>query len=98
MKKFLQTRYKCDFCGEEHEDKAFMEFHEIICPLNPQNQPCSTCENQILHVGCIHGMDMETVGGNVLCFYYKKGYPQNPVTMLLDADIIKETDPDGKNT
>ena len=60
-----------------------MRQHEEICPMNPKNQLCSMCENQILGLGCSKGMNMEDIGGNVLCFYYKKGTSQNPISIFL---------------
>lgn len=68
----------CDYCGQKHHNEKWMKMHEEICALNPKNQPCAMCKNQILGIGCSKGMDMESIGGNVLCFFYKEGYPQNP--------------------
>lgn len=81
-----KTIYKCDYCGFEHEDKEFLIIHEECCVLNPKNQPCSMCSNMILGVGCSKNMDTEKIGGNVLCFYYKKGIPQNPFDGLIRID------------
>lgn len=75
MKEITKTIYICDYCGQEHEDKSWMELHEDTCALNPKNQPCSTCANMLIGVGCTKGICMENVGGKVHCFYYKKGTP-----------------------
>ena len=74
--------YICQYCGQKHQDENWMKLHEEICALNPKNQPCAMCENQILGVGCSKNMDMESIGGNVLCFFYKKGYPKNPFDII----------------
>lgn len=86
MKKETIDIFICDFCGHQTQDEAYMKLHEEICPLNPKNQPCSMCENQILGLGCSKGMDMENIGGNVLCFYYRKGYPKNPFDQIFKLD------------
>lgn len=86
MKKETVDIYICDFCGRMSEDKEFLRLHEECCPKNPKNQPCSECENLMLGIGCIKGMNMEDVGGNVICFHYKKGVPQNPLSMLADGN------------
>ena len=79
MKKENIDLFICDFCGQHSRDEFYMQLHEDICPLNPKNQPCSMCENLILGLGCSKGIAMESVDGKkVLCFFYKKGYPQNP--------------------
>ena len=94
MKKETIEIYKCQYCDTIHKNKDWMELHEKICPLNPENQPCSTCSNQVLGMGCSKGMNMETVGGNVLCFYYKKGYPQNPISILLEGNHLEDDNND----
>lgn len=82
--------YICQYCGFKHPDKGFMEKHEEVCLKNPTNQPCSECEHHILGIGCSKGMNMDSVGGNVLCFFYKKGQPKNLLTMM---DGGKKNDP-----
>ena len=78
MEKIVKTFYKCQYCGYEHEDENFMLLHEECCALNPKNQPCAKCSNMILGIGCSKGMDMEEIGGNVLCFFHREGIPINP--------------------
>ena len=90
MNKETIELYICDYCKQKHTDVNWMEMHEEICPMNPKNQPCSKCENQILSIGCGKGMKMESVGGNVECFFYKEGYPKNPFENLIRLD--KEDD------
>ena len=82
--------YICDFCGRMSEDKEFLRLHEECCPKNPKNQPCSTCSNQLLGMGCMRGMNMEDVGGNVLCFHYRRGTPQNPMSILLEGNHLED--------
>ena len=84
MRKETIDIYICDFCGFKHPDEYFVKHHEEVCPKNPKNQPCSECENHILGIGCARGMDMDSIGGNVLCFYYKKGQPKNLLNMMDD--------------
>ena len=76
MHKIEKIVYKCEYCGYEDEREDFMQIHEECCALNPKNQPCSTCTNMILGIGCSKKVDMEKVGGNVMCFFYKEGLPQ----------------------
>ena len=79
MEKITKVLFKCQYCGLEHEDENFMGTHEECCAKNPKNQPCITCANLILNMGCSKNVDMESVGGNSLCFCYKEGIPQqNP--------------------
>lgn len=88
MKEINKTFFVCEFCGLEHEDKNFMTTHETCCIENPINQPCSKCANQIIGFGCKANMDMNAVGGKVLCFKYIKGEPRLPsdfLTSLLNA-------------
>ena len=76
----------CSHCKEiKHPNEQWMRQHEEICPMNPKNQPCSMCENQILGLGCSKGVNMEDIG-NVLCFHYRKGYPKNPFDQLFKLD------------
>lgn len=85
------TVYECEFCKTKHDSKDWMALHEKLCPLNPKNQPCSLCEHQVLGFGCAKGMDMEIIGGNVKCFFYKRGVPKNPFDdMKIDTDIDPE--------
>lgn len=83
----ITNLYICEYCGTKHEDENWMKMHEDVCPLNPKNQPCSTCERLILGLGCSKKMDMEQIDGKkVKCFFYKKGIPQNIFTMTLDGE------------
>ena len=67
-----------------------MELHEVICPLNPKNQPCSTCSHQILGIGCAKNVNMEAVNNSkVKCLFYQEGIPKN----LFDADFADDFDP-----
>ena len=87
MRKETKELYICDYCSASHEDEKWMQCHEEVCPLNPKNQPCSTCQNLILGLGCAKGMDMEVIDGKkVKCFFYKQGLPQTLFTMTLDGD------------
>lgn len=88
MKEITKTFFVCEFCGLEHEDKNFMTTHETCCIENPINQPCSKCANHIVGFGCRANMDMDAVGGKVLCFKYIKGEPYLPpafLTNFIDA-------------
>ena len=93
MKEINKIVFKCDFCGYEHELKNVVELHELCCPQNPINQPCSTCTNQVLGLGCSKSVDMNCVGGDVLCFHYKAGEPLNPMQAILQIDG-NHTDPE----
>ena len=86
MKKFEKVVYKCDYCGQEHENEEWMKMHEECCVLNPKNQPCAMCSNMILGMGCSKRMPMESIGGNILCFYYKNGIPINPFDHIMKID------------
>lgn len=87
MEKETLEVFVCSYCKEtKHPNAEWIKKHEEICPMNPKNQPCSMCENQILGIGCELGMDMEAVGGNVLCFFYRKGYPKNPFDQIFKLD------------
>lgn len=86
MKEITKTVYQCEYCGHEDTREDFMKLHEECCPLNPKNQPCSQCINMILGFGCSKGMNVESVGGNVLCFFYSEGVPQNPLELLMQVD------------
>ena len=87
MKKEIKEFYICDYCGAFHEDKNQMELHENICPKNPKNQPCSTCQNLILGMGCAKNINMDVVDNKkVKCFFYKEGLPQTLFTMTIDGD------------
>lgn len=87
MKKEIKEFYICDYCGTPHENKEWMKEHEEICPLNPKNQPCSTCQNLILGLGCSKGMNMEQIDNKkIKCFFYKEGLPQTLFTMKIDGD------------
>lgn len=86
MKEITKTIYKCDFCDFEDERKELLQLHEECCAFNPKNQPCSTCSNMILGYGCSRGKDTESVGGNVLCFFYSKGTPQIPFNSLFQLN------------
>ena len=87
MEKETIEVYVCSHCKEiKHPNEQWMRQHEEICPMNPKNQPCSMCENQILGLGCSKGVNMEDIGGNVLCFHYRKGYPKNPFDQLFKLD------------
>ena len=91
MKKEVITIYQCDFCDTKSENEDWMRLHEEICPLNPKNQPCATCKNQILVYGCAKNMNMEIIGGNIKCFFYKEGLPSNPFDIImLDGNIDPE--------
>ena len=80
------TLYICEYCGTKHEDEQWMKMHEEICPLNPKNQPCATCTNMILGIGCSKGIDVEAIDGKkVKCFFYKEGLPQTIFTMSPDG-------------
>lgn len=94
MKKQVITIYECEFCGTKHEDEQWMKMHEEICPLNPKNQPCSTCAKQILGLGCAHGMDMDRISDNVKCFFYKQGIPLNPNNIMKIDGNFDETPPE----
>ena len=59
--------------------------HEECCPKNPKNLPCSQCSNLILVIGCSKSVNMDDIGGNVLCFFYKNGQPKNLLTMMDDG-------------
>lgn len=83
MKKEIIEIYVCDFCGIKHESEDWMKTHEEVCLKNPKNQPCSECENQLIGVGCMCGMNMDVIGGNVYCFRYKKGEPKTMQDFLL---------------
>ena len=87
MEKITKIVYKCHYCGHESEDENFMLLHEDVCALNPKNQPCSMCSNMVLGMGCAKGMDIESIGGNVLCFLYKKGIPINPFEVMKSNKI-----------
>ena len=84
------TIYECEFCHVKCESKDEMAFHEEICALNPKNQPCSTCIHQVLNYGCAKGMDMELIGGNVKCFFYKRGIPRKSFDVMLDGNFDPE--------
>ena len=66
----------CDYCGFKHTDELFMKIHEDCCSENPNNHPCIKCENcEIGLMGeatCKFDMDMDSIGGKVLCIKYKK--------------------------
>lgn len=99
MEKEIIEVYVCSHCKEtKHPNEQWMRQHEEVCPMNPKNQPCSMCENQILGLGCSKGMNMENIGGNVLCFYYKKGYPKNPFDQLFRLDGNGVDDNDDSNS
>ena len=77
----VTTVYVCEYCGLKLSNRSAMEYHESICPHNPANQPCSKCNNCLVNpftgtARCGKNMDMDSVGGNVLCFCYRKGEPQ----------------------
>ena len=95
MEKETIEVYVCSHCKEtKHLNEQWMRQHEEICPMNPKNQPCSMCENQILGLGCSKGMNMEDIGGNVLCFHYRKGIPQNPMSILLEGNHLEDDEND----
>ena len=99
MEKEIIEVYVCSHCKEtKHPNEQWMRQHEEVCPMNPKNQPCSMCENQILGLGCSKGMNMENIGGNVLCFYYKKGYPKNLFDQLFRIDGNGVDDNDDPNS
>ena len=97
MKTITRTLHKCDFCGFEDEREDFMKLHEECCALNPKNQPCSQCGNMILGVGCGRGMNIESVGGHVLCFYYNEGVPINPFEEGGIGKLLEKTTIDSLN-
>lgn len=73
--------YTCEYCGLTLVNEEMMAFHEEICPENPQNQPCSKCSRCEINgftgdAKCSKNMDMEGIGGKVLCFFYQKGQPE----------------------
>lgn len=82
MKKETITLYTCEFCGAQSTDEEEMVTHELICPLNPINQPCSTCKNQLIGYGCIKKMPMENIGGKVKCFFYEEGSPMTSIPIF----------------
>lgn len=87
MRKEIKELYICDYCNINHEDEAWMQCHEEICPLNPKNQPCSKCSNLILGLGCKYKVDMDSVDGKkVKCFFYNEGLPQTIFTMSIDGE------------
>lgn len=80
MKKESIDIYICEYCGLKHLDESWMKLHEECCPKNPKNEPCGQCVNCIINpfteeAKCAANMDMESIGGNVLCFKYIKGTP-----------------------
>ena len=87
MKKDTIEIYICDYCGLKHEDESWMKIHEEVCLKNPINKPCSECENHMIGAGCLAGINMDAVGGNVLCFRYKKGTPKS-ITDILTGDLL----------
>ncbi len=42
--------YGCAFqCGQRHsEKKKYIENHEKLCHLNPENKTCITCGNELI--------------------------------------------------
>ena len=79
--KVTLTVYTCEYCGAKSSIFEEMQYHESICPSNPTNQPCSTCSNCLVdplinNAFCARGMDMNNVGGKILCFCYVEGQPQ----------------------
>ena len=82
MKKELREVYECEFCGVKMLSEEDMVTHELLCFKNPINQPCSECENQVLGFGCSAGMNMDVMGGKVVCFRYKKGKPKSMLDMI----------------
>ena len=90
MKKETIDIYICDFCGIRHESEDWMKLHEQVCTKNPINMPCSQCENQVIGFGCSKGMNCDAIGGNVLCFFYKKGNPTSLFEMVITGEMDNE--------
>ena len=89
--------FTCEYCGLKLTDKHSMQYHESICPNNPRNQPCSTCNNCLVDplqgiARCKHNIDINSVGGNILCFFFDKGSPK--IDLQLPEEIPDDNNPE----
>lgn len=43
----MTSIWKCGFCDLTHYKYSIMQKHESMCPSNPRNKLCFSCDNHI---------------------------------------------------